>query len=195
MLAVLEKADDNGRCLLLPVAGRLGGTAALKTIDAAVKSDNPKIRDAAVRALCNWPDATVADRLLAMVKQTQNRSHRTWALRAYIRVVSLKSERPLAETLALLRGAMQLAKADPQRRLVLQRAATVRTMDTLRWVVPYLDNPDLSQAACGTVVELAHHRFLRNPNKAEFAKPLKRVTEISNDPKLVERAKRYMLGL
>ena len=195
VLAAYAKADETARCTLLPLQDRLGGKESLEIVSSAIKSDNPKIQTAAVRALCNWPDVTVADRLLELAKTSPDKSHRTWALRAYIRVISLKSERPESQTLAMLQNAMKLADADAQRRLVIQRAAAVRTMDTLRWVAPYLDDPELSQEACRTVVELAHHRFLRNPNKAEFATALKKVTEIAKDPKMVERAKRYMLGL
>ena len=195
VLAAFAKAGETERCTLLPLLGRLGGEKSLAIVTAAMKSDNPKIQTAAVRALCNWPDARVADRLLALAKTSQNKSHRTWALRAYIRVVSLKSKRPQAQTLAMLQKAMKLADAAPQRRLVLDRVATVRTMDTLRWVVPYLDDPALNQTACQTIVELAHHRFLRNPNRSEFTPVLKKVTVISKNPKVVERAKRYLLGL
>jgi HEAT repeat protein len=195
VLAVLEKADEPKRCALLPVLGRLGGKKALETIEPALASDRPAVRDAAVRALCNWPDASVAGRLLDLVKTTDSPAHRTWALRAYVRVITLKSDRPEAETLAMLQEAMKLAKDDAQRQLILDRASAVRTIETLRWVAPYLDDPAVNQAACRAVADLAHQRFLRNPNKAEFDAALKKVTEISKEPEVVARAKRYMMGL
>ncbi|MCX7426874.1 MAG: HEAT repeat domain-containing protein [Planctomycetia bacterium] len=195
VLAVLEKADEPKRCALLPVLGRLGGKKALETIEPALASDRPAVRDAAVRALCNWPDASVAGRLLDLVKTTDSPAHRTWALRAYVRVITLKSDRPEAETLAMLQEAMKLAKDDAQRQLILDRASAVRTIETLRWVAPYLDDPAVNQAACRAVADLAHQRFLRNPNKAEFDVALKKVTEISKEPEVVARAKRYMMGL
>ena len=47
------------------------------------------------------PDADVADKLLELAESADNRTFRRWALRAYIRVVTLKSDRPEAETLAI----------------------------------------------------------------------------------------------
>ena len=38
----------------------------------------------------------------------------------------------------------------------------------LRFLVPYLDEQKFAEQACLSVVELAHHRTLRQPNKAEF---------------------------
>jgi len=43
-------------------------------------------------------------------------------------------------------------------------------------------------------VELAHSKTLREPNKAEFAKPLDRVIAMCKDKALVERAKQYKDG-
>jgi hypothetical protein len=45
--------------------------------------------------------------------------------------------------------------------------------------------------ASESVVELAHHRNLRQPNKAEFDKALDKVIATSKDAVVVERANRY----
>ncbi len=164
-------------------------------IEAALGSSDPAIREAAVRALCNWPDAEVADKLLQEATESDNRAHRRMALRAYIRVVSLKSDRPEAETLAMLQNAFQLASGVDEKRLAIERAGAVRTMEAVAWIAESLDDAELAQAACGSVVELAHHRFLRHPNMKTLGPILERVVEISDDSAIVERAKRYRLGL
>jgi HEAT repeat protein len=179
----------------LPLLGRLGGSEARKRIDAGLASADPAVKEAAVRALCNWPNAEVADQLLEIAKNDDNRTFKRWALRAFIRVVSLKSDRPESETLALLQEAMRLAENDEDRQLVLERAGNVRTMDAVNWIAPYLDDPKLAQAACRALVELAHHRFLRHPNMDRFSPLLKRIAKISTDPAIVERAARYEQGL
>jgi hypothetical protein len=77
---------------------------------------------------------------------------------------------------------------------VLQRAKSIRTMATLRYVAAFLDDPKFDQQACETVVELAHHRGLREPNKGEFDPLLDRVVAISKDATVVDRAQRYKKG-
>lgn len=195
ILERFAKATPAERCLLLPVLGRIGGAKALEAVRAAMKSDDRKLREAGVRGLCNWPDAIVAGELLDLAKTAPAGAQRIAGLRAYIRVISLKSDRPEAETFALLTGAMKLASRDEERRLILSRMSAVRTMESLRWLLPYLDNPTLAQEACQAVVELAHHRFLTRPNKDEFAAALKKVIEVSKDPQLIEQAKGYLAGL
>jgi hypothetical protein len=179
----------------LPLLGRLGGPKALEMIQASLGSTDPTMQEAAIRALCNWPNADVADRLLDLAKDSDNRTFRRWALRAYIRVVTLKSDRPEAKTLAMLQDSVKLAESADEKRLALERASTVRTMEAVTWIAQYLDDPELGQAACNAIVELAHHRFLRHPNMDRFGPILENVGRISKDPTVVGRAKRYRLGL
>ena len=74
------------------------------------------------------------------------------------------------------------------------RAAAIRIPETLRFLLPFLDQPAYAQPACQSVVELAHHRDLREPNKAEFDQALDKVIQVSKDATVIDRAKRYQKG-
>jgi HEAT repeat protein len=195
VLEELARVDEQQRSLLLPLLGRIGGRKALDSIHEAMKSKTAEVQDAAVRGLCNWPDAGVADELLKLAESAENTARRTWALRAYVRVIALPTDRPPRKSLEMFQKAMELAERDEEKRLIVDRASTVRLVDTLRWVVPFLHDDALSQEACRTVVELAHHQGLREPNRAEFEPALKKVIQISDDNGLIDRAKRYLEGL
>ncbi len=95
----------------------------------------------------------------------------------------------------MLQHAMELADGVDEKRLAIERASTIRTMETVNWIASYLDDPQLCQSACEAIVELAHHRFLRHPNMDRFGPILDQVGRLSEDPAVVERAKRYRLGL
>lgn len=179
----------------LPVLGRLGGSAALRIIESNLVSRDDKVRAAAIRALCNWPNAEVADRLLRIAKSSEDKTFHRWALRAYVRVVTLESNRPPKKTLAMLQESMELARVIDDKRLVLERAATVRNMDAVNWIAGYLDDSQLCQTACRSIIELAHHRFLRHPNMKVFGPLLKKVSRVCKDAAVAERAERYRLGL
>ena len=195
VLEALNTIDQSEAPKYLALLGRLGGPKSLTIIESALGGNDSQSQEAAVRGLCNWPDAKVADRLLDLASNSDNKTYRQWALRAYIRVVSLPDDRPESETLAMLQNAMELADNADDKRLALQRASTVRTMDAVLWIAGYLDDPALSQAACEAIVELAHHRFLRHPNMNRFSPILEKAANLSKDPTVVERAKRYALGL
>jgi hypothetical protein len=96
-----------------------------------------------------------------------------------------------AERLALTRKVMTMCTSEEDRRLLIERVRAIRTIEALRFVAPYLEQPAYAQKACETVVELAHHRTLREPNKTEFHQALDKVIAISKDPVVFDRAKRY----
>ncbi len=194
LLAAWDKLGEDDRTTLLPLLGRLGGPAVRKIVEAAMADRDPRRREAGFRALCNWPDVSVVPRLLDLIQTEGNLEHRSAALRAVIRVAALPDKRTSAQRLDLLKQAMTLATRDEERRYVLARAATVRTMESLRFVAPYMDQPALAQQAAASVVGLAHYRDLRIPNQAEFNPLLDKAIRISKDPKVIDQAQRYKAG-
>ncbi len=194
VLIAWGKLDEDQKTALLPLLGRLGSAKALEIVEAALAGPTPERREAGLRALCNWPDSTVTAQLLELARTDADADHRLSALRAAIRVAALPDKRPDLERLDLLKHCMRMATRNEERNLVLQRVRAVRTIESLRFVVPYLDQPEHAQEACATVVELAHHRELREPNKAEFDKALDAVIRTAKDHGVVDRAKRYKKG-
>jgi hypothetical protein len=59
----------------------------------------------------------------------------------------------------------------------------------------YLDDSNLAQTACEVIVKLAHHRFLRQPNKAHFEPILKKVEATVRDKSIAELAEKARLGM
>jgi HEAT repeat protein len=195
-LAVYAKLDNGNpvgakKLALLPTLGRLGGKEILKMVNAAIDSSVPEQHAAGVAALCNWPNGTVSKRLLELAKKSSGDTEGSMALHALIRVAPLPDKRPPAEKLQMVQAAMEIATANADRGTLLRRASAIRTMDTVHWVLTYFDDPKLAQDACFSIVEMAHHRELRHPNKAEFEKILDRVMATSKDAIVVERARRY----
>ena len=194
LLDVLETLSDVDRQSMLPTLGRTGGVRALKSIESTIADQDPALHDLGIRALCNWPNATIAPRLIELAKSEEHDSHRSLALRTLIRVAPLADGRTDEQKLALLLQAEGMCTRDEERQLILERAAAIRTLESLRFIVPRLEEPKFAQQAAESIVELAHHRGLREPNKAEFDVVLDRVVEISDDPTVRDRATRYKNG-
>ena len=70
----------------------------------------------------------------------------------------------------------------------------MRSVETLRFVLPYVDKDKYSDQACLTVVELAHHSDLRESHREEFHAALDHVIETSKDETVIDRAQRYKEG-
>ncbi len=191
LLAAIENLGESDKIAMLSTLGRVGGPAALKMIEAAIADSDPLRHETGLRALCNWPDASIAPRLIELANADEHASHRIAALRALIRVAPLPDDRTDEARLALLQKAMTMCTRDDERLLILDRARAIRTLATLHFIEPFMDQPAYAEQACLSIVELAHHRTLRQPNKAEFHRALDKVIATSKDSVVVDRANRY----
>lgn len=191
VLAAMAKLGNDEKVTVLSTLGRIGGSDALAEVNSAIESSNGKLHSAGIQAISNWPDASIAARLKELATKEQHANHQTTALRALIRVVSLADERSDDERLTALKIVMTMCRRDAERNLVLRRAAAIRSIESLRFMLPYMENERFAEQACLTIVELAHHRGVRHPNKTEVYKILDRVIEVSKDPVVVDRANRY----
>lgn len=194
LLAAISALGPADQAAILPTLGRVGGPAARSFVRNAIGSHDPALKDAGVRALCNWPNASVAADLIELIQTAQEPGDQLAAMRALIRVAVLPDGRSDLEKLELLQTALSLCTRDTERKLVLQRVQAVRIPESLRFLLPFLDQPAMAQQACSSIVELAHHRALRDAHKAEFHAALDRVIQIATDDTVVDRAQRYQRG-
>lgn len=194
LLQAMESLPATDQLSLLSTLGRVGGARALAVIEDRISSKDSREHELGIRALCNWPDAGIASRLLELIASEQRPEYRSMVLNALIRVAPLPDSRTPEARLELLQKAMQLCTKDSERNLILKRAPAIRSVETLRYVLGFFDKPALAVQAHEAVVELAHHRNLREPNKDEFSDALDKVLAASKDEIVLDRARRYKNG-
>ncbi|QNN21427.1 hypothetical protein HED60_03785 [Planctomycetales bacterium ZRK34] len=112
------------RCSLVRVLGGIGGAKALEATCAAMKHENPTVRDTAMRSLSIWPDAGAVDVLLSIFKSTDNNSYRGMALAGFTRLLALDG-RAAADKAKLLAELMPAMKDTAERRQLLSAMAEV----------------------------------------------------------------------
>ena len=194
LLAAIERRSPADQVTLLSALARIGGAAALGKVEQAIASGDSAMHAAGIRALSNWPDASVAPQLIELATHDEHDDHRLTVLRALIRVAPLADGRTDEQKLALLKSATEMCRRDEERQLALERASAIRTVESLRFVLPFVERPEYAEQACLSVVELAHHRELRDDAKEEFHAALDKVIATSSDPVVVDRANRYKQG-
>jgi hypothetical protein len=181
------------------LAARFGGPAVRQRLNAALADHDPKIHEAGLCALCNWPNAGVAEDLLREIDTAKDSTLHTMLLRAYTRVVSTPATGPNAQKnaaqkdaqrLAGLKKAMGLARQDDERAYILERASAIRILASLQFVLPYVDQPALTEPACAAVAELAHHKELRDVHKPEFRPAIDKVLHTSKVQAVIDNCKR-----
>ena len=194
LIAALNQVDASRRDELLSLAGRVGGRRLIDFVgDLATGSDEAR-RLLAIDALSKWPDASPADKLLEIANRANDAAQREQAFEGYVKLAATRDGRSDKERLRRMKQAMQAARTPQEQSLVINRCRTAYSVETLRFVLPFLTQAPFAQVACETIVELAHHREVREPHKAEFDKALDQVIKVSADPVVVDRAQRYKRG-
>ena len=154
IMKAVKTSSGKQRATLLRTLGNIGGDAALNLVVAETRSQDDQVRDAAVRALAGWPDASAAEPLLAIARQTKDRVHRTLALRGYVRVVTLPSGRAPKDSAQLLAKAWAIAATDAERKLVLSGLGTVRHDDALALVAKALEQKPIQNEAAAAALAI-----------------------------------------
>jgi hypothetical protein len=180
VLAALAGASAEARCALLRVLGRIPSPKALAAIRAALKDPTAACQDAAVRALVDWPDAQPAADLMAIAREGANPTHKVLALRGYVRMVALPSQRPVAETLKLYADAMAVAARPEEKKLVLGALATVYDIGALNMALAYLADKELEAEAATAVVQIA--KIVRRTHQPEAKAALEKVVQACKAP-------------
>jgi len=179
---------------LLPLVGRVGGRKLIDYVGNIAAESDPARRKFGIDALSKWPDASVADKLLEIAEKAMDPAERNQAFQGYVKISATRDKRNDKQRLERMRQAMKAARTPEEQLLVINRTRTAYDVESVRFVLPYLDEPGFAQLACETIVEIAHHREVRDPNKAEFDKILDKVIATTKDPVVVDRAQRYKRG-
>ncbi len=194
LIESINTVDVAQRDQLLSLLGRVGGKKLLQFVAEIAAGTEASRRELAIDALSKWPDASVADKLLEIVSHSTDPAQRAEAFRGYVKVSAARDRRSDKERFTRLKEAMKEAKTPDEILLVINRLREAYAVETVQFLLPYLDQPQFAQVACQTIVEIAHHREVRDPHKAEFDKALDKVIATSKNPVVVERANRYKRG-
>ena len=186
----IPRANVKAHGSILRVLARLGGQRSLDAVRAAWGSPDEELKDAAVRALAEWRDAQAADDLKRIAKESDKLTHKVLALRGFVRVLGLPSDRPSAETLALLREAMEIASRVDDKKMVLGGLSSVPHIDALRWGLSYLEKDTFREEAAAAVVGVARAINGQYPDEAKDA--LKRVMAASKNQHLCKQAQQVV---
>ena len=194
LIKALASVDVASRDQLLALIGRVGGKKLVDFVAEIATSDDAARRKLGIAALSKWPDASVADKLLEIATKATDPAERAQSFQGYVKISATRDKRTDRQRLDRMKQALKAAKTPDEQALVINCARTAYDVETLRFVLPFVEQQAFAQSACETIVELAHHREIRDPNKAEFDKALDKVIQTSKDAIVVDRANRYTRG-
>ncbi len=189
--AVLTNVRDiPDRASLLRVLGRIGDAGSLPILRMSLGSREAEIQDAAIRALSDWPTAEPVPDLLKVAQTSTNQVHKILALRGFVRLLGLESDRPAEQTTDLYKKAMDLAGDVSEKKRVLAGLASTRSLAALNMVAGYLDDLALHLEAESAAVRIAPAVVAANPQRVKEV--LQKVIQGTKNDAIREQAQKIV---
>lgn len=190
LVGAMSRAPVEGKALLLEVLSAVAGAKALEVALETAKSPEKPIREAAFRALGDWPNEEAAPKLLALLRSSAEGETRLAALRALSSVVRRLSFSSREERLGVSREAAELAKDAAERRIVIEALSGIPAPESLAMLRGWLADAELAEDACKAMVTISE-RLVR-ARAAAVVEPMEEVRRTTKDPDLAARAERVL---
>ncbi len=152
VLAACSQAPDDKKPLLLGLLPELGGAKALETATAAAAV--PVTRDAAVRALCAWPDVMALPQLNAFMREAPEADFQALAVSSSVRILRNAAAAP-EEKAAMYKLALAAAVRPEDKKTLLAGLQELRHIEALRIAVSCLGDDVIKAEAAAAVVKIA----------------------------------------
>lgn len=175
VIAVLQKAPNETKPVLLSLLTRPATSEALDAVRAALKSSDVGVSDAAIRALGEWPNAAPSEELLRIAKTSSNQVHKLLALRSYIRMAPLTQD-PMGGYVK----AMKLVTRQEEIKLVLGGLHHAGSREALELAERYTADEGLKAEAYMAMVKVANVYCWQDGAEAKAALD-KVIAEAPND--------------
>ena len=159
VVAALKDAPIGAKVILLQTMPKIGNAPALEAVVANLDAQDADLKNAAVRALADWPNFAAAPALEKIAAQKDNAVHRVLALRALIRVSALKEGKSPAQIVENLKKAQALCINNDEQKLILSAIGDIRSDEALKdIVIPAFENPELVAEASVAATNIACSR-------------------------------------
>ncbi len=145
VVAAMKTAPAWAKPALLRVLAACGGAEALPAIRPYLTGPDAGLRDAAVRALANWPDTSAAADLLNVAKDSDSATHWNLALRGYLRLA--RSAHDKAARLKMLEQVRPVATTAQAKKMLLAALADVPGPAALEMAKSFLDDSQVKAEA------------------------------------------------
>jgi HEAT repeat protein len=178
----MASAAVEARIALLPVCSGMSDPRIRAALRAAVAAQEPPVRAAAIRALCDTCDAELLPDVLKIACAAPEENFRTLAIRACVRLTTQEETIKLSvkERIEPLKTILATTLSAEQKRVVLAGLAEIPDAAALQLAEPMLDDAAIQLEAAKAVTKIAS--VLPYSQAGAAASSLKKIVATTTDP-------------
>ena len=191
VLGALASAQPAQKAALLRVLGAVGGAQALGAVRSAGGDANAEVKGAALRALAAWKTPDAAPELLTLAQAASDPTDKLVCLRGYFGWAG-NSDLPAERRLAMCQEAVPVVQSADEKKLLLGALGSIKTVEAVALVTPYLDDAATKEEASAAVVSIAQELLKGDrptPAAAKLVEPLQKAAQATTNEDLAKRAK------
>jgi HEAT repeat protein len=143
---LLSVTDANGRKALYRTLGKIGDDSSLPLLRIVLKDENSDVKDAAVRALAEWPTLSAKEDLLYIARTSDTPVHKALTLQAYIRLIGMEPYRSPASAVRSFEDVLDLARPE-DKKLILGILPTFASPEALAMAKAHLQEKEVEAEA------------------------------------------------
>ena len=170
------------RLALLPVCSGLVEAPIREVLRAALADSEPRVREAAWRALCDTRDGELLPDLLKAATSGTDQKLRLLAVRGCVRLATQEEGVKLSnqQKLSALKVILDKPLEPSEKRLVLSGLSAIADSQALSLAANMLDDPAVKAEAAQAVIQIAGSIAVIQPEEADAA--LKKALSVASDP-------------
>ncbi len=158
-----------GRAGLVRLLPLCGDTHSLNVAKRCLHDPEKPVRDSAVSALAEWPDASAWDALFGVQKLPREPRYRGIAMRGLVRLVSEQNAKPDAVLVERYRQLLEAARDENERKLVLGALGGAASPETLKLAVGALNYPRVRAEAEAAIKRISEAIKDKHPEEVKLA--------------------------
>ncbi len=155
------------RCSFIRILGGIANDKAFEIIKSSMKDENEQIKDAAVRAITEWPNAEALDTLLEIFHNTDNKVHSVLALRGYVRILEQDKLIAREKKAGIYGELMEDVNTVAERKNILGGLASLQHPSSFAVLRKYLNDPQVGDEACLAAIQTAKAIISTQPDLAK----------------------------
>jgi HEAT repeat protein len=182
LVKAVQTGPMEARLALLPVCSGLAESPVREALRAALTDTEPRVREAALRALCDTRDGELLPDLVKAAGGATDPKLRLLAVRGCVRLttqeegVKISNEQKVAALKTMLDNRLEAS----EKRLVLSGLGAIPDSQALGLALNMLDDPAVKAEAAQSVIQIAGSLAGANPEEAGEA--LKKALSVTSDP-------------
>lgn len=167
--ALNQTREVDSRCAVIRLLPACGDASAFAALTTALSDAGAGVRDAAVRALAEWPDMSAWNPLFTIWTKPDSDAHRSLALRGLVRLADEANAAPDEKLLARYRELITGARDDNELKQVLGALGGAAHPEALKLALPLLDKPAVRAEAAAAARKIAGAIKQKYPEAAQAA--------------------------